>query len=98
MMGMKKIDIAAIRRAARLTFHHKNFHGLPCLRGTTQPVSDFGTQQTLMPALSMSALGGEADISTCPLRPELGMLYTFRVPCFRCRTSLIRCSGNLGCK
>jgi hypothetical protein len=28
MMGMKKIDIAAIE-AARLTFHHKNFHGLP---------------------------------------------------------------------
>jgi hypothetical protein len=29
--------------AARLTFHHKNFHGLPCLRGTTEPVSAFGT-------------------------------------------------------
>ena len=35
MMGMKKIDVAAITGgAARLTFRHKSFHGSPCLRGS----------------------------------------------------------------
>ena len=56
MMGMKKIDIAAIKGAARLTFHHKNFHGLPCLRGTTEP------------CLLLALNGPDACRHSCPLR------------------------------
>ena len=33
-------------------------------RAPASPTSAFGTKQTLMPTLSMSALGGKADMRT----------------------------------
>jgi hypothetical protein len=54
----------------RLTFHHKNFHGLPCLHGTTEPVSAFGTKRKQQPSRDTSAAHHKADMRVRPCCAE----------------------------